>query len=150
MNEQIKQLAGILIAVVLATDGLFHAYWATGRIWPAPNQLALVQLVLNSNKKHAFRPAILVPLAIILFIATLMVLARVHLLGLVGQIVPASLLQLGILILAAGFLLRGLAGVVWVLGLGADRRTLFYRVNLMLYTPVCLLLFAAALTVAFA
>ena len=150
MNEQIKQLAGILIAVILATDGLFHAYWATGRIWPAPNQLALVQLVLNSNRTRAFRPAILVPLASILFIATLIVLARVHLLGIVGQLIPISLLQLGTLILAAGFLLRGLAGVVWVLGLGADRRSLFYRVNFVVYTPVCLLLFVAALIIAFA
>ena len=51
--------------------------------------------------------------------------------------------------IAAGLLLRGLAGIVWALGLVAAKSKLFYQLNLILYTPVCLLLFAAAMLVAF-
>ena len=148
MNEQIIELAAILIAAVLATDGLLHAYWATGRIWPAPNRLALIQLILNSNKTRLLKPMILVPLAGMLFLGALTVLARVHSLGTLGQFIPGPLLQLGILVVAAGLLLRGLAGIVWALGLVASKSKLFYTLNLMVYTPVCLLLFAAAVGVA--
>ena len=31
MNDRLIELAGILIAVVLAVDSLLHVYWATGR-----------------------------------------------------------------------------------------------------------------------
>jgi hypothetical protein len=29
MSEQAKELAGIVVAAVLAADGLLHAYWAS-------------------------------------------------------------------------------------------------------------------------
>lgn len=149
MNEQIAALAGLLVAAVLVVDGLIHAYWATGLIWPARNKLALVQAVLNSNKTRSFGPAALIPLATLLFCGALIVLARVHYLGALGHLVPGSLLQVGILVIAAGLLLRGLAGVVWALGLGADPHSLFYKLNLIIYTPACLILCAAALAAAY-
>ncbi len=94
MNEQIKELAGIVVAGVLALDGLLYAYWATGQTWPARTRLSRVQAVLNSNNTRAFRPVILV---LLFFSGALLMLARVHRLGLFGQQIPASLLQLGIL-----------------------------------------------------
>ena len=145
MNLHLTELAGILIAVVLTVDGLAHAYWATGRIWPAQNKLALVQAVLNINRTQAFRPAILAGLAGLLFCGALFVLARVHLLGLPGQLIPAPLLQVGMLAIAGGLLLRGLAGIVWALKLIASQSKLFYSLNLLLYTPACLVLFIAAI-----
>ena len=39
---------------------------------------------------------------------------------------------------AAGLLLCAVAGVGWVLGLAASQSKLFYRLNLLVYTPVCL------------
>ena len=59
MNDRLIELAGILIAVVLAVDCLLHVYWATGRIWPAQDQLTLCQAVLNSNKTRLFKPVVL-------------------------------------------------------------------------------------------
>mgnify|MGYP001350331966 CR=1 FL=1 len=143
MNE----LAGILVAAVLATDGLLHAYWATGRIWPARDPKTLSLAVLNVDISFA-TPGVFV-LACALLLGALTVLARVHHLGMLGQMIPAPLLQLGILMIAAGLLLRGLAGIVWALGLIAAKSKLFYQLNLMLYTPVCLLLLAAAVIAAF-
>jgi hypothetical protein len=149
VNEHVQALVGgIAIAGVLALDGLLHAYWATGQTWPTRNKLSLVQAVLNSSNTRAFRPAILLPLAALLVCGALMVLARIHGLGPLGQLAPAPLLQLGLLVLATGFLLRGLLGIVWVLGLLSSKSELFYKINLLVYTPVCLILFVATVVVA--
>jgi hypothetical protein len=85
-----------------------------------------------------------VPLAGLLLCGALIVLARVHRLGMPGQLIPGLLPQLGILVVATGLLLRGLAGIVWALRLAASRSELFYKLNLIVYTPVCLVLFVAA------
>jgi 4,5:9,10-diseco-3-hydroxy-5,9,17-trioxoandrosta-1(10),2-diene-4-oate hydrolase len=148
MNEQIKVFAGILIAVVLAADGLLHAYWATGRLWPARDKLSLVQAVLNTNNIRSFRPTVLISLVCLLFCGVLIVLARVHLLGMFGQLIPGPLLQLGTLVIATGLLLRGLAGIIWALGLVSAKSKLFYQLNLLVYTPLCLVLFVAAIEAA--
>jgi hypothetical protein len=92
MNELLKELAGIAVAAVLATDGFLHAYWATGQIWPARDQLTLIQAVLNSNKTRLLRPTVLAPLAGLLLLGALIVLARVHLFGMLGQLIPGPLL----------------------------------------------------------
>ena len=49
---------------------------------------------------------------------------------------------------AAGLLLRGVAGIVWALGIGSSRETTFYWLNLTAYTPVCPILCVAAAAVA--
>jgi len=146
-NETLVEFAGILIAAVLAVDALLHAYWATGRNWPAPDKLTLAQLILNSNKAHLFKPRGLILLTCLLFLGALTVLARIHRLGTLGQLVPDSILQIGVLIVAAGLFLRGIAGIVWALGLAAAKSKQFYKLNLILYTPVCLVLFTAAVVV---
>jgi Protein of unknown function (DUF3995) len=144
MNDLLKELAGIIVAAFFIADGLLHVYWATGRIWPAPDRLSLVRIVLNSNKAQLFEPATLIPLACLLFTAALIVLARVHHLGAFGRQLPEWFLQAGILAVAAGFLLRALAGIAWALGLIGAKSKLFYKLNLLFYTPICLALFAAA------
>lgn len=74
MNDQIKELAGLVIAAVLALDGLLHAYWATGQIWPARNKLTLVQAVLNRSNTRAFRSKLFyTPVCLVLFIAAVVV-----------------------------------------------------------------------------
>ncbi len=93
-------------------------------------------------------PKILGLLACQLFLGALLVLARVHRLGRLGRLIPDAFLQLVILVVAAGLLLRGVTGIGWVLGLGADPHRPFYWLNLLVYTPACLVLFAAALAAA--
>ncbi|HEX7737379.1 MAG TPA: DUF3995 domain-containing protein [Ktedonobacteraceae bacterium] len=148
MNEQMKEIAGILVAVVLIIDGLFHAYWATGQTWPARDRYTLAQVVLNVSNGRSFRPSVLLPLVVLLFGGALVALARVHRLGLPGQLIPGQLLQLGILAIAAGLLLRGLAGIVWILWRASAKSRLFYQLNLVFYTPVCFILFVAAVAAA--
>lgn len=148
MNGYLQGLAGMVLAGLLILDALVHAYWTTGRIWPAREKLTLVQVVLNSNNTRAFRPAILISLTVLLVCGALLVLARVHYLGIVGQLIPGLVLQLGMVAIATGLLVRGLAGIGWALGLAPSKSKLFYRLNLLVYTPLCLILFVAAVAVA--
>lgn len=147
MNQHLTAFAGILIAVILAVDGLLHAYWATGHIWPAHTKLTLVQAVLGSNNIRSFRPTILGPLASVLLLAAVTMLAWVYQPGLLIQFIPDWWLQLAMLALAIGFLLRGAAGIMWIVGLLPARSKLFYKLNLLVYTPACLILFLAAIVV---
>src|SRR5258708_16201146 len=97
MNEQIKELAGVMVAAILAVDGLAHLYWATGNIWPASNQRSLIQAVLNKDNPRLLRPTILVPLACLLLGGALTLLAPLHLLGIIVHSIPSPFLPLGIL-----------------------------------------------------
>lgn len=135
MNEQNSARAGTLVAEVLAADGLLHAYWAASGLSPAQDRETLARLVLNADQPSSFRPAIVGPLAGILFLAST-TLARVRRLGRLGRLMPCPLLQLGML--AVGLLLRGAHGV-WI-ALWGDPGSTFYKLNLAAYTPACLLL----------
>ena len=141
LDERRKERAGMLVAAVLAADGLLHAYWTTGAIWPAHDARSLSQAVLNTD--IPFKPTVVGPLACLLLLAALTALARVHRLGALGRRIPDRLLQFGILLIAAGLLIRGVAGIG--MALRGDVSPLFYRLNVVLYTPACLALFVAAI-----
>lgn len=138
MNEPTKGRAGI----ALAADGLLHAYWATGRLWPARDRRTLARLMLNIDEPAVFRPTIVGPLSGLLFLASLTTLARVGRLGRFGVLVPYPLLQAGVLAVATGMSLRGAQGI-WIM-LRGEHGTPFYKLNLTAYTLACLLLCAAA------
>jgi len=123
-----------------------NLYWATGSIWPAPDPKTLSLAVLNAN--FSFAPRITVPLACLSLCGALLTLARVRRLGKLGRRIPAPVLQLGMLVVAAALLARGVLGIGWVLGLGAHPNTPFYWLNLLVYTPACLLMFTAAVAAA--
>ncbi len=144
---QTYQMAAVVPATVLGVDALVHAYWLTGRTWPARDARTLSRAVLNADVP--FTPRALVPLIAVLASGTIAVLAKAGLLGaaLPGWL-PGWVLTAGTLAVAAGLLLRGGAGVVWALGIGAHRGTAFYWLNLIGYTPACLVTCAAALIVA--
>ncbi|WP_423787712.1 DUF3995 domain-containing protein, partial [Klebsiella pneumoniae] len=86
-----------------------NLYWATGSIWPAPDPKTLSLAVLNAN--YSFAPRITVPLACLSLCGALVTLARVHRLGELGRLFPAFLLQLGVLVVAAVLLVRGVVGI---------------------------------------
>src|SRR5258708_30007551 len=135
MSEHVKELAGIVVAAVLAVDGFLHAFWATGQIWPAKDQLALIQAVLNSNKTRLLRPTVLAPLASLLVLGALTVLARVHRLGMLGQLIPGPLLQVGILAVATGLLLRGMAAIGSALSPAPSTTKAVSKLTITGYTP---------------
>ncbi|MER5635568.1 DUF3995 domain-containing protein [Kitasatospora sp. NPDC002227] len=134
------------VGAVLAVDGLIHLYWATGRTWPVEGTERLSQLVLNTQVP--FTPQSLVPLAGMLLSGAALVLARGGRLPGLARRLPAALPRWGSRAVAGGLLARGAAGLVWVTGAWADPGDTFYWLNLLLYTPLCLLLARAAWQVA--
>jgi len=137
------ELDAVTVAAVLGVDALIHAYWLTGRVWPARDGRSLSRAVLNADVP--FTPRVLIPLIVVLSGGAVAVLAKADMvqLGL-----PSWLLTAAAGAVAAGLFIRGLAGAVWVLGIGSTRETPFYWLNLAAYTPVCLILCAAATAVA--
>ena len=130
------QIAAIVVAAVLGIDALIHAYWLTGRVWPASDVTALSRAVLGADVP--FTPRVLVPLVLVLLAGAAAVLGRA---GLIAGGIPEWIWAVGTIAVGAGLLVRGLAGAVWVVS--RSRGSWFYRLNAAAYTPVCLLLCAA-------
>jgi hypothetical protein len=147
MKEQTKVKAGLLVAGILNLDGLMHVYWATGSLWPASDPKSLALAVLNVEV--SFGPQVVLPIAATLFSGAVIILARINRLGKAGHGgFPAPFLQFGTLAIATGVGLRSIAGLAWAFGLGADPKTPFYWLNLLVYTPLCLVLFMGTIAVA--
>ncbi|GAA5771504.1 hypothetical protein Aros01_08043 [Streptosporangium roseum] len=140
MKQQTRARAGIAVAAVLGADAVAHLFWLAGLTWPATDSRELSLAVLNFVVP--FTPRTLVPLVVLLGAATAAVLASVDRLSGLGRRVPGWALRAVTGAVAAGTLLRGVLGLVWATGNGADPWTPFYWLNLA-YTPVCLALFAA-------
>lgn len=128
-----RQRAGQAVAGLLALDGLAHVYWATGLTWPAPDQRALSLAVIGGVV--SFAPRVVVPLALVLLGTAAAVLAGAY--GRGGRF-TGRLAALVSFAVAAGLLVRGLVGLVWALGVGDGAGPVFYWLNLLLYTPLCL------------
>lgn len=142
-----RRTAALAVAAVLTADGLLHVLWSTGSTWPARDAASLSYAVLGIDAP--FTPPVVLPLAAALFGGAVLVTARARL-GRSHRL--GRLLQAGTLAVACGTALRGLAGLGWAAGLrtglDAGAGDTFHLLNWSLYTPLCLLLAAAALRVA--
>ncbi|WP_328994005.1 DUF3995 domain-containing protein [Kribbella sp. NBC_01245] len=121
------------VAGVHGVLALVHVYWATGVTWPAGDQRVLSEAVLG--RVVSFAPGVVLPLAALHLVLGAAVLAS-------GRYRVARLVMGG---LVAGLGARAAAGVVWALGIGADLGSAFYWLNLVVYTPACLVLLVADL-----
>jgi pimeloyl-ACP methyl ester carboxylesterase len=141
MAEVLRRRAA-MVAAVLAVDGVLHVYWSTGLTWPAGDARSLSYAVLGGQAP--FTPMVVLPLAVALFAGAATVYGCVRLRGRRwGPVLAAACL-----LVAVGFLLRALAGLVWVAGVGIEMGSAFYWLNLFGYTPLCLAAGLAAVTVA--
>lgn len=102
-----------------------HIYWATGAIWPAPDERTLSRVVLGVAV--SFAPQMVLPLAALHLVLTFAVLRSDR--SAVARVAVAGL--------AAGLAVRAALGLVWVFT-GAG--TAFYWLNLFVYTPACIAL----------
>jgi hypothetical protein len=139
-GESVKtRTKATLIAAVLTVDGVIHTYWATGAIWPARTPNSLSRAVLNID--GTFTPQVVLPLAALLWTASGLVIARSR--GRGGR-----LAALATAAVSGGLALRGCAGLIWATGIGTSTGAPFYWLNLLAYTPICLVLAPLAFSVA--
>ncbi|GAA4977183.1 hypothetical protein GCM10023205_50720 [Yinghuangia aomiensis] len=128
-----RRRAGAAVASLLVGDAVLHAVWATGVTWPADSTATLSQGLLNADVP--FTPQVLLPLVAVLTTAATCVYAHAHAWG--GARIRA-LTHLVTGAVAVGLTVRAIAGVAWAFGIGADSGSTFYRLNLLVYTPVCI------------
>lgn len=124
---------GLAVAIVLLLDALLHLYWATGATWPAADEYSLSVAILGFGVD--FRPGLLVPLAVLLAVGAVLVLAR----GLLGREHRFGLVwQAGAVAVTVGALARALLGVMWAFPALGYLPAGFYWANLLGYVPLCL------------
>lgn len=141
-----KQQAGTLAAAVLAGDGACHMFWATGRAWPATTRAGLARGLLNVSGEMP--TGALLFLSLLLLATAVLLLARAGLLRSLGDRLPARFLRSVAIVVTAAAAVRGIAGLIWILGVGDDLGSPFYWLNLALYTPACCLLLTAGIMLA--
>ena len=143
MTDSTTRRLALSVGSVLAADAALHLYWATGATWPAADPHSLSFAVLDTDVP--FTPPVLLPLAALLLVAAGIVIARsrVH-----PQRRFAWLLQVGTVAVAIGLVLRGAVGLIWAIGIGVETGGPFVWLNRLVYTPLCLALFAATWAVA--
>jgi len=117
--------------VVAAFHGLLaglHVYWATGATWPAGDQRSLSLAVIGGEV--SFAPRVVLPLA------------ALHLLiaGVILRVDRSRFSRLAVGLLSLAVAGRATLGLVWCFGVGVDTSTAFYWLNLLVYTPACVLL----------
>jgi hypothetical protein len=130
--------AAAFAAAAFAALAALHGYWALGGFWPGRDSESLARTVVGSPPGSAAPgpgPCWLV--AVLLLGAAATVLGAA---GLLPLPVPAVAVRWAALLGAAVLLVRGLEGF-------ADRRirpasvgSPFARLNVLLYSPLCLLL----------
>lgn len=128
-------IAWLLIGTLLLLAAL-HAYWGVGGRWPGHDDTSFVEAVIGRTKDMRPPPpsacfgvaAALAACAALMFIIAF---------GAPWLPVPAILVKIAFWTACAVFVLRGLSSFVppiWKHTLG----TPFHRLNLVLYTPICL------------
>lgn len=126
-----------LVAVVLLGLAGVHVYWGVGGAWPARTRAELGPMVVGTSAR-AVMPNLLacvVVAALLLTAAGLVVAAG---LGFEGWVV-----RVGAAGVAAVLGLRGVGGFFDGRLRPGTRGQPFYRLNLRIYSPLCLLLSAA-------
>ncbi|WP_411111677.1 DUF3995 domain-containing protein [Streptomyces sp. c-19] len=126
------------VAALLAVLALVHLYWAAGLTWPAADERALSLAVLGSVV--SFGPAVVLPLAALEGCAAFAVALHTR-----GGGRRYGIPRLMTAAVAAGMLLRGAVGLVWIV-VGRDGSgAAFPWLNALVYTPLCLVFGGVAL-----
>jgi hypothetical protein len=116
---------------------LLHVYWALGGHWPGRDLKSMVDTVVGAPVSAAPGPVACALVAILLGLAGALVVGTV--------VVDSVVVDVGAIGVAVVFLLRGLIGFVDVRLRPSTKGSRFARLNVVLYSPLCLALGTLAL-----
>ncbi len=130
--------AGSLAAAAFFAIAALHAYWALGGYWPGRDAESLARMVVGGRPGMRFPGrAATWAVAAVLAGGAMVVLAAA---GIVATPAPRSLSRCAALVGAVVLLVRGLEGFVDVRFRPSTAGSPFARLNVILYSPVCLVL----------
>jgi Protein of unknown function (DUF3995) len=114
-----------------------HAAWAVGSSWPAQNRVELAELVVGTPTF----PSAAATWGVVGLCLTgaALVLAQINDLSSLRRRAPRAV-KAAVGVLAAGLLIRGVGGLVVSGGELVDATENFRRWDLILYSPVCIIL----------
>lgn len=133
----------IAVAGALAAIGLLHVVWAFSS-WPLADRSSFADAVVGVPEADLPSRGLTLLVAVALVLAALLVAAQGNAIGRLG---PDWLFRLGTWAVAAVLLLRGLGGLVASALLNSGTET-FRQLDLVVYSPLCLLLAVGAAAVA--
>ena len=132
-----RTCAALAAAVIFAAMAVLHAYWAVGGLWPGRDNESLAQIVVGSAPgTRAPGPGPCWLVAACLAATAFTVLGTS---GLLPIPVPPAWLRWAAWAGAIALSLRGLAGFAVAL-MQPTRTSPFARLDVILYSPLCLLL----------
>lgn len=132
-----RRAGGYTAAGTLAAIGVLHAQWAANGTWPFEDRLTLSRTVANTEDPPP--PGLTFLVAVLLWLAALTLLGR---LGRWGRWLPTWCFRWTAVVLAGVMLIRGGAGLVT--SLAARPKTRYHRLDIAVYSPLCLALGLAA------
>ena len=134
------RLVSVGSAIAFAVLAVLHGIWAVSP-WPVDSRARYAEVVVGVDERDLPSTAATLGVAGLLALAARLVLMRG---GVVPPVGPAWVPRLGVRVLAAALLVRAAAGFV-VSGSGwGDSPESFRRLDLAVYSPLCLALGVAA------
>lgn len=137
-----KNILGILLAIIFAILSLFHIYWAFG------GRFGSLEAIPTVGGERLFNPSLTATLlvAFALLIAMLTVLGQI---GLLGATIPQWVFRLVTLGIAALFFLRAI-GDFKILGFFKQTSNSDFAFwDTFLFSPLCLFIAVAAFLISF-
>ena len=139
----IEVYTSLIAAIALIGIGLIHVYWAGGGYFPGKDANSLAQTVVGGRSDMAMPPVLAcLTVAGLLFIAAWLVLVVG---GAAPSIVSLELHKLAAFALYAVLFLRGAGGFFDARLRPETRGSPYERLNLIFYSPLCLILSALVL-----
>ncbi|MFD1146148.1 DUF3995 domain-containing protein [Saccharothrix hoggarensis] len=131
----------LLTAIVLVLVGVLHVVWIFTP-WPTRSREEFARLVVDVPPEKLPSPALTSAVAVLLGVAAYLVVGRAGLVPVPG---PSWVAVVGTVGVAAVLALRGVSG----LAISSRRSTGFARLDLRIYSPLCVALAAGCAVVAF-
>jgi Protein of unknown function (DUF3995) len=136
---------GTATALGLASAGAIHAAWGLGMSWPGTDATSLARKVVGSSIFPSSRDCFAV--AGLLGIAASLVAARTRPKSIIAKIAPNPIAGLGVGVLGSVLAARGVLGFVGSATNLLHTTSEFRRLNLVIYSPLCIALAAGAFAV---
>ncbi len=136
---------GNATALGLASAGAIHAAWGLGMRWPGTDATSLARKVVGSSIFPSSRDCFAV--AGLLGIASSLVVARTRPKSRIAKIAPDPIAGLGVGVLGSVLAARGVLGFVGSATNLLHTTPEFRRLNLVIYSPLCIALAIGAFAV---